>query len=160
MKFRFILPLVAAAAFSASTHAQDYKLGDLQITHPYARATVPNQPSGSAYFGIENKGKKSDRLVGIATPLAKSAEIHTMSMEGNVMKMREAEQIEIAPSTRITMKPGEGYHVMLLSLRQPLKVGDKFPLTLTFEKAGKVDVTVSVEDKSAGMDHMQHMHQH
>lgn len=150
MHFRSILTLAIAFTFGAAAHADDYKAGDLRIQHPYARATVAHQPSGAAYLAIENKGKNADKLIAVSSPVAKSAEIHSMSMDGNVMKMREVDGIEIKPSARVAMEPGHhGYHIMLVGLKQPLKAGDKFPLTLTFEKSGKVDVSVSVEEKNA-----------
>jgi periplasmic copper chaperone A len=79
-------------------------------------------------------------------------------MDGNVMKMREAGQVEIKPSTRLEMKPGDGYHLMLMGLRQPLKAGETFPLTLTFEKAGKAEVKVTVQEKAEGKPGSHHMH--
>ena len=83
-------------------------------------------------------------------------------MDGNVMKMREVGSIDIKPAEKITMQPGNGYHIMLIGLSQQLKVGDKIPLTLTFAKAGKVEVMLFVEDKNTGsgnaMEHMDHMH--
>jgi copper(I)-binding protein len=117
---------------------------------------VPNQPSGGAYFSIENTGKQNDRLIGVATTVAKSAELHNMAMDGNVMKMREVAAIDIAPAAKVEMRPGNGYHVMLMGLNQPLKRDDKFTLTLTFEKAGKVDVAVQVRDSGTTSA----MHQH
>lgn len=138
------LPAMLASALAC---AQNYQLKDLRIAHPYARATAPHQPSGGAYLTVENKGKTADRLLAAASPVAKSVEIHTMSMDGNVMKMREVGAIEIKPAAKIEMKPGAGYHLMLLGLRQPLKAGDKFPLVLTFEKAGKTEVSVTVRDQ-------------
>lgn len=161
MQFRSIFALAVTLLFTASVHAQQYRLGNLQIQNPYARATVPNQPSGAAYLGIENTGKDGDRLIGISSPIAKTVQIHTMSMDGNVMKMREVPNIDIAPSAAITMKPGSGYHIMLIGLNGQLKAGDKFPLTLKFEKSGKIDVSVMVEDKGAKSLHeagMQHGH--
>jgi copper(I)-binding protein len=163
MHLRSFSILAASLLISAFALAHDYKAGDLQINHPYARATVPHQPSGGAYLSIENKGSKADKLVAVASPVAASAQIHTMSMDGNVMKMREVPSIEIKPSEKLVMKPGDGYHIMLLGLKQPLKAGDKFPLTLTFENAGKVDVSVWVEDKtanggSAPADNAPHQH--
>lgn len=152
----------AAGALAAGTlaHAHDYKVKDLHIEHPYARATVPHQPSGVAYLTIENKGKDGDRLIAVASPVAKSVEIHTMSMDGNVMKMREVPNIELKPSAKLVMQPGKGYHLMLLGLHRPLKAGDRFPLTLTFEKAGKTEVSVAVEDKKDaegnGTHHLRH----
>lgn len=150
-----LLALVIACA-AGSALAADYKVADLHIVDPYARPTVANQPTGAAFLTIENQGASADKLVAASTPIAKSVEIHTMSMEGNVMKMREVPGIELAPSAKIAMQPGRGYHLMLFGLRQPLKAGESFPLTLTFEKAGKTEVTVTVgaKDAAGGMQHM------
>ncbi len=148
MQLRTLLTFAVAAAIGNLANAQEYKVKDLRIDSPYAKATVPNQPSGAAYLTIENKGKEADKLIAVNSPVAKSAQIHTMSMEGNVMKMREVAQIELKPAEKLVMKPGDGYHLMLIGLRQPLKAGDHFPLTLTFEKAGKTEVSVLVQDKN------------
>ena len=159
MTLRFVFTLAVAAALGASAYAQEYKLNELRIERPYARATVANQPAGGAYLTIENKGKAADRLIGASSPVARKVEIHTMSMADNVMKMREVDGIDLKPSTKIEMKPGEGYHLMLMGLQKPLKAGEKFPLVLTFEKAGKTEVSVVVQDRkesSAGGTH--HMH--
>lgn len=159
MTLRAITTFAAALAVSMLAHAQEVRLKDLQIENPYARATVANQPAGGAYVTIENKGKLADKLVGASSPMAKSVEIHTMTMDGNVMKMREVGQIEIKPSARIEMKPGEGYHLMLMGLSQPLKAGETFPLTLMFEKAGKTEVKVTVQEKKdAKQGGSHHMH--
>lgn len=161
MQLHSIFTLAAALLASTAVHAQDYKLQDLHIDRPYARATAPQQPSGAAYLTIENQGKTADKLVAVSSPVAKSVQIHTMSMEGDVMKMREVSAIELKPDAKIEMMPGNGYHLMLIGLRQPLKAGDKFPLTLTFEKAGTTEVSMTVEDrnkkakggKDSGMHH-------
>ena len=159
MTLRAITTFAAALTVSMLAHAQEVRLNDLQIENPYARATVANQPAGGAYVTIENKGKLADKLVGASSPVAKSVEIHTMTMDGNVMKMREVGQIEIKPSARIEMKPGEGYHLMLMGLRQPLKAGETFPLTLMFEKAGKTELKVKVQEKKdAKQGGSHHMH--
>lgn len=144
---------VAAAAICLPVWAHDYQAGQIHIDHPYARATVPGQPSGAAYLTLENKGSQADRLTGVsvAPALAAGAEIHTMAMDGNVMKMHEVSGIELAPSAKVTMTPGNGYHIMLLELKQPLKAGDKLPLGLSFEKAGKIEVIAEVESiRSSG----------
>ncbi|PUA18227.1 copper chaperone PCu(A)C [Glaciimonas sp. PCH181] len=133
-------------ALSATAYAHDYKVGALKIDHPYARATMPGQPSGGAYLSIENTGKEADKLLNVASPAAKSAEIHDMKMDGNIMKMREVGEIELRPMSTVVMTPGGGYHIMLMGLTKPLKAGDKFPMTLTFQKAGKIEVSVSVDD--------------
>lgn len=156
MKLRSTLTFVVAVLASGFACAEEYKLKDLHITDPYARATMPGQPAGGAFLTIENKGKEADRLVAASSPAAKSVEIHTMSMEGNVMKMREVADIELKPASKLVMKPGEGYHLMLMGLPQPLKAGDKFPMTLTFEKAGKTEVSVTVQEmRRGGMRHGQ-----
>lgn len=159
MILRTCIALASAFTFSMPGHAQETKLKDLRIDNPYARATVANQRAGGAYLTIENKGKNADKLVGASTPVAKSVEIHSMAMDGNVMKMREAGQIEIPASGRVEMKPGDGYHLMLMGLQQPLKAGDSFPMTLVFEKAGKTEVKVKVQEKKdAGHGGMHHGH--
>ncbi|HEY8607134.1 MAG TPA: copper chaperone PCu(A)C [Noviherbaspirillum sp.] len=152
MQIRPLITFIAALGAAACVQAQD-----LRVSQAYARATVPGQPAGSAYLTLENGGKRADKLVGASTPVAKSVEIHTMSMEGNVMRMREVPGIELQPSARVEMKPGDGYHLMLMGLRQPLKAGERFPLTLHFEKAGKLAVEASVQDKAAAGGH-QHGH--
>jgi len=149
MHFRFILLAAAIFLTSASLYPRNAETGDLRFTHPYARSTVPGQTSGAAYLTIENQGGQADRLIAITSPIAQSVEIHTMTMDGNVMKMREVQNIELKPRAKITMNPGDGYHIMLIGIKQPLKRGDKFPLTLSFEKSGKIDVPVTVEDASA-----------
>jgi periplasmic copper chaperone A len=158
MTLRFIATLAVTATLGAAAQAQEYKLNGLHIDRPYARATVANQPAGGAYLTIENKGKAADRLIAASSPVAMKVEIHTMSMESNVMKMRQVDGIELKPSAKIEMKPGDGYHLMLMGLQQPLKAGEKFPLTLTFEKAGKTEVSVTVQDKKeskgGGTHHM------
>lgn len=131
--------------FAGAALAHEYKAGEITIAHPHARATVPGQPAAAAYIGLDNGGKTSDKLLGASSPMAKSVEIHTMSMDNNVMRMREVKAIDITPGAKIAMKPGDGYHLMMLGLKEPLKVGDKFPMTLVFEKAGSVEVSISVD---------------
>jgi copper(I)-binding protein len=134
--------------------AHDFKLGEIEIAHPYARATAPGQPSGGAYLGLENKGNTADKLVKVESTIAKSLEIHNMEMAGDIMKMREVEGIALKAGEKISMKPGGGYHIMLMGLNQPLKAGDKFPMTLYFAKAGKIEVIVYVEaDASESATH-------
>jgi copper(I)-binding protein len=147
MPLRSLLVFAAALTLSTSALAHGFTVGDLRIGHPFARVTVPGQPSGAAYMTIENTGKDADNLVAVASPMAKSAELHSMTMDGNVMKMREVRGIEIKPSAKVSLKPGDAFHIMLIGLSRPLKAGDKFPLTLTFEKAGKVEVSVVVQEK-------------
>lgn len=160
MNFRSIFLLITTFVISTAALAFDYKAAEIHINNPYARATMPMQPAAGAYLTLENTGKTADKLLALASPAAKNVELHTMSMEGNVMKMRAAPELELKPADKIVMQPGSGgsgYHIMLMGLVQPLKAGDKFPLTLTFEKAGKVVISVRVEDSvlknGAAMQH-------
>lgn len=146
---RALFTFIATMCVATASHGHSYQIGDLKVRHPFARATVEGQPVGAAYLVIENKGKTADRLIGVSTPAAKSAEMHTMSMEGGVMRMRATKEIPLKPGSVISMKPGDGYHLMLFGLTAPLKKGETIPLTLTFEKAGKADISVEVQDAGA-----------
>ena len=139
-----ILSIASALALCSSVHAA----GDISITGAHARATVPQQPSGAAYLTLENKGSAADRLLSVSSPVAQSASVHTMSMDGDVMRMREAGALQLPPAAKVEMKPGVGYHIMLTGLKQPLQAGDTFPITLGFERAGKIDVSVVVDGKN------------
>jgi hypothetical protein len=154
MRLRLLLAILLAV--SAPLHARDYQAGKLHLEQPVARPTRPGQPGGAAYITIENRGNAPDRLIGASTPVAGKTEIHTMTMEGSVMRMREVGAIAIAPGTTVVMQPGDGYHIMLLDLKKPLKAGEQFPLTLDFEKAGKVRVAVEVSDKIGGPQQQRH----
>lgn len=160
MKLYQLAAIAIAVLASGLSQAHEFKLKELKIGHPYARTTAPYQPSGAAYLSLENEGSSADKLISISSPVAKSTEIHTMSMEGNVMKMREVDGIELPPAAKVEMRPGHGYHIMLMGLQKPLKAGDKFPLTLNFEKAGKTDVTVVVEEAKKESAPAANQHRH
>lgn len=129
---------------SAPSLAHDYKLGALEIGHPWARSSAPGQRNGSVYLVLKNSGGAADRLVSATTPVAGSVEMHMMRMDGDVMRMRQLDAIELGAGGEIVLKPG-AEHLMLIGLKQPLKVGDSFELTLQFEKAGRQVVQVKVE---------------
>ena len=162
MNLRSLLFISAGLLICGTTLAHEYRAGDILIAHPYARATMPGQTSGGAYLTLENKGKQADALISAQSPAAQSVEIHSMSMTtDNVMRMREVGSIELKPQEKIVMQPGDGYHIMLLGLKAPLKAGDKLPLTLTFKKAGKVETSISVEEnKAKNTEAKQEEHQH
>lgn len=150
MKFRQLIAGLATVVLASSAFAHEYTLGALHIDHPYARATAPGQPAAGAYIGLTNNGKTADKLVSATSPVAKTVEIHTMSMEDNVMKMRALENLEVKPGETIKMQPGSGPHIMLMGLQQTLKEGESVPVTLVFEKAGKIEVSVNVQALTAG----------
>jgi copper(I)-binding protein len=115
---------------------------DLEVHHPWARASLGAHQTGAAYLALVNFGESADRLVAVSTPAAKRAELHGHSMDDQgVMKMRPVEAIEVTPKSEAHLQPG-GLHVMLMGLVAPLKEGDAFPMTLRFEKAGEIQVTV------------------
>jgi copper(I)-binding protein len=138
---------LAFALGLAAAHAEDapgYKLGTLQISQPWSRATPKGAEVAGAYFKITNTGTAPDRLVGGSSPVAGRFEIHQMSMDNGVMKMRPVQGgLEIKPGESVELKPGS-YHVMMLDLKQPLNKGDHVKATLTFEKAGSVDIEYNV----------------
>jgi copper(I)-binding protein len=148
---RHLTRFALAAAFSAvavAASAHDYSLGDLKIDHPWARATPGAITTGAAYLSVTAQGQTPDRLVGAETPRAAKTELHTMMLDGDIMRMRQVSAIEINPGEPTLLKPG-GLHIMLIGLKAPLREKDSFPMTLSFEKAGKIEVQVTVEAAGA-----------
>ena len=142
---QIFLVLAVLGAGSTVARSEEIKAGDLVITQAWSRATPKGATTGGAYLTVENKGSAPDRLVGGSADVAGKVEIHEMAMSNGVMKMRPLEKgLEIAPGKSVKLAPG-GYHVMLMDLKSPLKKGDKLPVTLEFEKAGKVAVSFDVE---------------
>ena len=135
---------IALASLPVVAFAHEYQLKSLSIDHPFARATPPGARSGGAFFVVQNASATPDKLISVASPAAGSAEIHQMAMDGGVMKMRAVTAVDIPSGGTLELKPG-GYHVMLLDLKQPLRAGDKVPMTLTFQNAGSILVSVDVE---------------
>jgi len=134
-----------------SASAQDFNLKQLHISHPFAHPTVTGAPSGAAYFTLENIGHKSDSLIQLTSPIAQSVTLHSMSTDHGIMRMREVTTFTIAPGKKWDMSASNddahSYHVMLMGLKHPLKVGDTFPLTLTFKKSGRLTLLVKVEEQ-------------
>ena len=118
----------------------------LEVDNAWAGATPGKAENGAAYVTITSP--TAERLVSASTPVAKKAELHTMSMQGMVMKMRPISGVDIPAGQPVSLKPG-GEHIMLMGLNQPLREGQSFPLTLDFEKAGPRMVTVTVEKAGA-----------
>lgn len=137
---------------AADLQAHEFKKGSLMIDHPFARASIPQRP-GAAYAKIMNMGNEDDRLIAASSPVAERVELHTHLMENGIAKMRRIEGIDVPAGGAAELKPG-GDHIMLFKLENALSEGDKFPLILTFEKAGDVEVEVTVEAMtSGGMKH-------
>ena len=115
------------------------------ITQAWSRATPNGAKIGGGYLTIENKGAAPDRLIGGSADVAGKVEVHEMAMKNGVMTMRPLDNgLAIDPGKTVKLAPG-GYHLMMFDLKSPLKQGDKVPVTLEFEKAGKVKVSLDVQ---------------
>ena len=151
-----------ATLLAAPVRAEEVKAGDLVITQAWSRATPSGAKVAGGYFTVENKGSTADRLIGGSGDIAGSVEIHEMTMVGGVMKMRPLDKgLAIEPGKTVKFAPG-GYHMMLMDLKSPLKQGDKVPVMLQFEKAGKVNLSLDVQGVGAQApgghdDHSGHM---
>ena len=144
-----LLSLAMAFGLALSTNApasaHDYRLGSLEISQPWTRATPATAQTGGGFLTITNKGTTPDRLIAARSPASNKVEVHEMKMDGTVMKMRElAKGLEIPAGATVTLKPG-GYHIMFMGLKAPLAKDAKVPVTLVFEKAGSIDVELKVE---------------
>jgi copper(I)-binding protein len=149
-----------ALAEEAHDMAPVTAVGNLEISGGFARATLPNAPVGGVFFTITNTGTSDDRLVSVTSPAADTGQMHEMSMQGEVMKMRELpDGIAIPAGASVTLEPS-GLHVMFMGLKAPFVEGQSVKVTLTFETAGSVDLDVPVlgtaADAPMSMDHMSH----
>ncbi len=157
---KVISSALLASAFVATTvfaSGNEVKVGNLKIENPQARATVPAQKMSGGFVKIENK-VGADKLLAASSPVSKSMELHTMTMDGNVMKMREVKAIDIPANGTVELKPG-GLHLMFIDLNEQLKPGSTFKVKLKFEKAGEVEVPFQVMDmRPAGHGHSGHGH--
>ena len=159
MKKLLSAAVVAMAFLAGSVMADDdIKIGSLKIEDAKARATVPAQKMSGGFMKIENKGGV-DKLLAASSSVSKTMELHTMSMEGNVMKMREIKSIEIPANGKVELKSG-GLHLMFIDLKEQLKPGSTIKVKLKFEKAGEVEVPFKVMGHPAhgepGHDHSKH----
>lgn len=159
-----MLPRLFASALlcllCATASAHEYRVADLHIDHPWSRALPPNVPNGAAYFVVHNNGKDGDRLLAASSPIADKAELHAHVHIGEVMRMQQINSVGIPAGGEARFEPS-GNHVMLFGLKKPLVAGERFPLTLEFEKAGKVEVEVAVQtDAPAPAAHSADEHMH
>ena len=146
MKRILIAAFAALLAFPAFA-------ADIKVDDAWARPTLGQARNGAAYLTISTTGT-ADRLIAASAPVAGKTELHTMTMNNNVMQMRPVDAIQVTPGTDVKLQPG-GLHVMLLDLKSPLKLGEKFPLTLKFERGGEIQVQVEVRQPRAGGGHGQ-----
>jgi len=138
----FALAIAQGAAPAAQ--AADYDVGPIHIAQPWARATPKGAVAGAAYMTITNTGKTPDKVSCVSSDASVQCQIHTMSMDNGVMKMRPVEGgLEIKPGETVTLAPG-GLHMMLVNLKHPLEAGQSVMATLKFDNAGSVDVTYPI----------------
>ena len=140
------LSLIAAVVVPSAAPAAD----EIRVIDPWARATVPGQKAGGVYMEIVSP--RDARLTGVSSPLAGAAEVHSMTMDGDTMKMRAVEALDLPAGRPVKLAPG-GYHVMLFDLKKPLVAGEKVPLTLVIEDAGRRTYKIAVTAIVRAGDH-------
>ena len=154
-----VLPALLALA-ATSLFAHGFAVGKIAISHPWTRETAATQVVGGGFMKITNNGKTADRLISASSPNAREVQMHTMSMEGGVMKMRQLKDGIVIPAGQtVELKPGS-LHVMFMGIKAPFKKGSKIPATLKFKQAGSVKVEFAVQAVGSTMSmeagHAQH----
>jgi len=145
MNTRALVLAIALLASASGAGAHDFKVGSIEIDHPWSRATPKGAKIAAGYVKITNTGSAPDRLVGGSFGQSRGVEIHEMAVERGVMKMRELKEgVELKPGASVELKPS-GMHLMFTNLARPLVKGERVKGTLVFEKAGPVDVEYTVE---------------
>jgi copper(I)-binding protein len=145
---RFLIALVSSLACAAAL-AHDFHVGKIVIDHPWSRPTAPGMPMGVAYFTLTNHGSADDALIAASTPVAARVEFHQTTLADGVARMRPLAQVPLPAGKTVKVEPG-GIHLMLVELRQALAPGSEVPLTLEFRDAGKVEVRLKIESRTAG----------
>jgi periplasmic copper chaperone A len=142
------LALAALSAMAPAALSHGFtagKQGEIVIGHPWARATAPGTTNGAAYMALKNQGTTDDRLLTASTPIATKTDIHEHRMDQGMMMMRPVQGgLELKAGAAADFSPGQ-YHLMLIGLKEPLRQGSTFPMTLTFAKAGSIVVHVLVQ---------------
>ena len=142
-----LLVAVVGFGFAGTAQAQNAKVGSLQIENAYTRATVPGQRAAGGFMKIENKGAV-DQLLSASSPVAGEVQLHEMSMDGQVMRMRQVKDIPVPAGGAVELKPG-GLHLMFMNIKTPLAAGETVPVKLKFAKAGEVEVKMPVNAMGA-----------
>lgn len=157
---RILATFAALALSAAAALAHDYSAGNLEIHDPMSRATLHGQPVGGGFLTVVNKGAEADRLVSVAAPaVSDDVQLHEMAVVEGVMTMRALKDgIEIPAGATVELKPG-GLHVMFMAIKQPFKEGEAIKATLTFEKAGPVEVEFAIGPAKPAAGHGDAAHQ-
>ncbi|PTQ67420.1 copper chaperone PCu(A)C [Pseudomonas sp. GV071] len=155
--FKSLFAAAALLTLSFTAMAHEYQVGELHIDHPWSREMPPTAPTSAVYFIIHNKGASADRLLSVDTPVAGKAEMHEHIDQNGLMKMQQVQFVTVPAGGEATFAP-MAYHVMLFNLKQQGKDGERFPLTLHFEKAGEVTVQVAVQKEAPAEQHDMSQH--
>ena len=149
---RIIIAILAAGLLAAGAGAHEFTAGDLVIDHPWSPPTLAGQAQGAVYLTVRNTGETPDRLVGARTDAAAHAEFHVSEItDEGVARMTPRDDIAVPAGGQAVFAPG-GAHIMLIDLAAPMALEDHLTLTLSFEHAGDVEVTVNGESLA---DHLQ-----
>ncbi|TBU98516.1 copper chaperone PCu(A)C [Stutzerimonas kirkiae] len=159
MNLKNTLLAMALLAPALLAQAHEYDAGQLHIEHPWSREMPPVAPTAAAYFTVHNNGNAPDRLLGASSPAAGKAELHEHRHAGDMMKMQQVQNVTIPAGDTVKFEP-MGYHVMLFDLKQQARAGERFPLTLKFEKAGDIQLEVAVQQEAPGDAQHGENHQH
>ena len=143
--------VLLVVSIGAYAWAQSPDARSISVEQPWARATPAGARTGAAYLTLTNNAISTERLMGATTPVAETVQFHKVTGKDGIVRMRELRSIDIASGDKLMLKPGN-IHIMMVGLKQPLRQGQMFPLTLEFEKAGTIEVVVSV----AGVGAMKH----
>lgn len=149
---RALTVVLLSVCCPAGVHASDITIDD-----PFARASAGSVKVGAAFMVVKNSGATDDALVGAESPVAARAELHTHIKDGEVMRMRQVSSIDVPAGGTVSLQPG-GLHIMLIDLKQPLRQGETFPLSLTFAKAGTLAVDVPVKSPAEMGSMPEHQH--
>ncbi|MFN3226440.1 MAG: copper chaperone PCu(A)C [Hyphomicrobiales bacterium] len=167
-KFAFLTAGALALALSSSIALADdhgdhamhgeamIMVGDLNLSNPRVIETPPNARNAGGFLTIMNTGDSDDRLVSASSSVAERVELHTMTMDGDVMRMRELEDgIALPAGEMVELAPG-GLHVMFIGLTGPFVAGETVPVTLTFESGASQLLTLPVIERAMEMNHSMH----
>lgn len=157
-----VLPAHAENEHQPATQSAESQQTHIRVITAWSRELPPNAPVGAAFMQIENHSDQADRLIRAESSIAQITELHAHIHEGDVMRMVKVDTIDVPAHGQLTLEPG-GYHVMLIDLKKPLLAGETLPLTLQFEHAGPMNITVNIKSSDAGtsaeqpeMDHSAH----
>lgn len=140
-----LVPALTLGAMASAALAHDFRAGSLSIQHPWSRETAAGQAVGGGFLTITNQGAAEDRLISGSSPVAAEVQLHNMTVDNGVMRMRQVEGgIAVPAKGSLQLKPGS-YHIMFMGLKRQLRQGERFPVTLRFQRAGTVTVQFAVQ---------------